>query len=504
MKYLSLFSGIGGFEYGIEKSKKEMECIGYSEIDKYAESIYKRQFPEHKGFGDVTKLDTEQLPDFDFLVGGFPCQAFSIAGLRRGFDDTRGTLFFEIARVLRDKRPRYFLLENVKGLLSHDKGKTFKTILEVLANLGYDVVWEVLNSKNFGVPQNRERIYIKGYLRDKCGREVLCQGRDSTETIGRIDAKMTPTRNGAIVNPDGISKTLTAEGQNSGKNQFIEEDNRKINVFGYTRPSKAQSTIVYDNDGLMGTLCGNNKSQPKVKEDVKILGNIRPSGHSEGNVYAEEGICSTITRSNAPFIGEKKIISVGNVSPSGHRTGRVFSEEGITPTLVAGCYKCPPKVCEPLKVATATKKGYDEAYPGDGVRLDHPGSKTGRGRVQSESTGALMCGGQWGTVVEDDKTVTRAVLTPNRVNKRQNGRRMKEDGEPAFTVTATDRHGVYDGYRIRRLTPMECERLQGFPDNWTKYGVDGKEISDTQRYKCCGNAVTTNVITYIINNWDMK
>lgn len=478
IKYLSLFSGIGGFEYGIEQSSKEMECIGYSEIDKYAESIYQRQFPEHKRFGDVTKLDTKQLPDFDFLVGGFPCQAFSIAGLRRGFDDTRGTLFFEIARILRDKRPKYFLLENVKGLLSHDKGKTFKTILEVLSNLGYDVVWEVLNSKNFGVPQNRERIYVKGYLRNKCGREVLCQGGDSTETTGKIDAKMTPTRNGAIVNPDGISKTLTAEGQNSGKNQFIEEDNRKINVFGYTRPSKTQSTIVYDSDGLMGTLCGNNKSQPKIKEDVKILGNIRPSGHSEGNVYAEEGICSTITRSNAPFIGQRK------------------NENDVNKESI--------KIKEPLKVATATKKGYDEAYPGDGVRLDHPSSKTGRGRVQKESTGALMCGGQWGTVVEDDKTVTRAVLTPDRVNKRQNGRRMKEDGEPAFTVTATDRHGVYDGYRIRRLTPLECERLQGFPDNWTKYGVDNKEISDTQRYKTCGNAVTTNVITYIIDNWNMQ
>ena len=158
IKYLSLFSGIGGFEYGMQQSKQEFECIGFSEIDKYAKSVYKKHFPNHFDWGDVTLIRTKQLPDFDLLVGGFPCQAFSIAGKRRGFDDTRGTLFFEIARILKDKRPRYFLLENVKGLLSHDKGETFKRILEVLSDLGYNVEWEVLNSKNYGVPQQRESV----------------------------------------------------------------------------------------------------------------------------------------------------------------------------------------------------------------------------------------------------------------------------------------------------------------------------------------------------------
>ena len=171
-----MFSGIGGFELGLQNSDYEFECVGYSEVDKYAISIYERHFPNHRNFGDATKIRTEDLPDFDFLVGGFPCQAFSIAGQRRGFDDTRGTLFFEIARILRDKRPRYFLLENVRGLLSHDKGKTFKTILEVLSNLGYNVEWEVLNSKDFNTAQRRERIFIKGYLRDRCGGEVLSVG----------------------------------------------------------------------------------------------------------------------------------------------------------------------------------------------------------------------------------------------------------------------------------------------------------------------------------------
>ena len=196
MKYLSLFTGIGGFELGIQQAydmdnrgtpspstlekRRDMSvsnnsdgtgrgsnpvCIGYSEIDKYATSIYQRHFPDHTNYGDITRIDADALPDFDFLCGGFPCQAFSIAGKRKGFDDTRGTLFFDIARILRAKQPRLFLLENVKGLLSHDNGKTFSTIIATLNELGYDIQWQVLNSKNHGVPQNRERVFIVGHLR---------------------------------------------------------------------------------------------------------------------------------------------------------------------------------------------------------------------------------------------------------------------------------------------------------------------------------------------------
>ena len=176
MKYFSLFSGIGGFEKGIvEVIGNKAEFIGYSEIDKYAIQIYEKHF-NHKNYGDATKIDTSKLPDFEFLVGGFPCQAFSIAGKRKGFNDTRGTLFFEIARILRDKRPGYFLLENVKGLLSHDFGKTFQTMLGVIADLGYQIEWQVLNSKNFGIPQNRERVFIIGQFRGTSRPKVFSIG----------------------------------------------------------------------------------------------------------------------------------------------------------------------------------------------------------------------------------------------------------------------------------------------------------------------------------------
>lgn len=192
IRYLSLFSGIGGFEVGILNSNIPMECVSYAEIDKYASSIYARHFPDHKNLGDVTKIKTEDLPDFDFLVGGFPCQAFSVAGKRGGFDDTRGTLFFEIARILKDKRPKYFLLENVRGLLSHDKGRTFQTILGVLSDLGYNVQWNLFNSADFQVPQRRERIFIEGYSRRECGGEVLSLRRNCLKNFTKMSE--TPTQ----------------------------------------------------------------------------------------------------------------------------------------------------------------------------------------------------------------------------------------------------------------------------------------------------------------------
>lgn len=239
--------------------------------------------------GNATKINPSDLPDFDLLVGGFPCQAFSIAGKRRGFDDTRGTLFFDVARILKEKRPRNFILENVKGLLSHDFGRTFKTIISALAELGYGVEWQVLNAKNFGVPQNRERVFIVGHLGGFGGRQIFPVGEDD---------EIHPKENGS----DQASN---------------------------------QSTV------------GPLRSQ-----------------------------------------GDKAMIRVNR-----SQDGKVSPADGVSFTLSAGHYNQPK---------------------------------------------------------------------------------------------------VEDGLKIRRLTPIECERLMGLPDNWTE------GISDTQRYKCCGNGIVVNVVCEVV------
>lgn len=162
LKIISLFSGIGGFEEGIKKAEIEYEVVFASEIDNFARGSYCANFGFNNLFGDITKINEKDIPDHDLLVAGFPCQAFSIAGQRQGFNDTRGTLFFDVARILKEKKPKYVLLENVKNLMGHDGGNTIKVILETLNNIGYTVDFSVINSVESGIPQNRDRTYIIG------------------------------------------------------------------------------------------------------------------------------------------------------------------------------------------------------------------------------------------------------------------------------------------------------------------------------------------------------
>ena len=191
MKLLDLFSGIGGFHLGLEQSGFKFDWVGFSEIDKYASKQYKKRFPNAKELGSVTDIQCESLPkNIDILCGGFPCQSFSIAGLRGGFEDTSGTLFFEIVRILRHYKDSgnpipCFILENVKGLLSHDDGKTFATTYGVLADLDYSVECQLLNTRWF-LPQNRERIYIVGHSGGESRRKVFPIGEEIKNWTGRL------------------------------------------------------------------------------------------------------------------------------------------------------------------------------------------------------------------------------------------------------------------------------------------------------------------------------
>lgn len=174
IKFFDMFSGIGGFRSGLEQAGG-FECVGFCEIDKNAAAAYKAMYDTEKEayYSDITTIDTAGMPDFDLLTGGFPCQSYSICGYGKGFDDPRGALFFELARIVREKQPAAFLFENVPRLISHDGFRTFQTVLCTLSELGYCIEWMVHNSACFGVPQSRRRVYIVGHRRPECAGKIF-------------------------------------------------------------------------------------------------------------------------------------------------------------------------------------------------------------------------------------------------------------------------------------------------------------------------------------------
>ena len=208
IRYLDLFSGIGGFREGLTRAGG-FTCTGHCEIDKFAEKSYRALFDtEGEWFcSDIRKADPDEIPEFDLLCAGFPCQPFSIAGNLGGFSDPRGTLFFEIARLAQARKPAYLLLENVPNLLFHDGGRTFASILHALDGLGYGVEWQILNSKDFGVPQSRKRLYLIGYLDERCRGKVF----PFTETAGTSPVQIRRGSQGKrVYSTEGVSCTLTS------------------------------------------------------------------------------------------------------------------------------------------------------------------------------------------------------------------------------------------------------------------------------------------------------
>ena len=210
-----MFAGIGGFRAGQTRAGG-FQCVGHCEIDKYADASYRAIHDIEKEecyYPDAREIDPASMPDFDLLCGGFPCQAFSLAGRRKGFDDARGTLFFEIARLAEVKRPAYLLLENVPGLLSHDGGRTFAVILSALHDLGYHVEWSVLNSKHFGVPQSRRRVFLICYLDPRCAGKILpVFGNDGKALIQLVGGP----QGHRVYDPEGVACTQTAGGGGLG------------------------------------------------------------------------------------------------------------------------------------------------------------------------------------------------------------------------------------------------------------------------------------------------
>ncbi len=255
---IDLFAGIGGTRLGFQLHGN-VKSIFSSEWDKFSQKTYYANFGEEPK-GDITKIDENAIPNHDILVAGFPCQAFSQAGLKKGFEDTRGTLFFDIARIIEAKRPKAFLLENVKNLKGHDKGRTFKTINKVLNELDYTVHTAVLKARDFGVPQNRERIYIVGFDNKQFKHDVNFKFPTPTGTKTRV---------GAILEENVDEKYTISDRLWAGHQRRKQEHKKKGNGFGYSifnEDSPYTSTISarYYKDGSEILISQENKNPRKI------------------------------------------------------------------------------------------------------------------------------------------------------------------------------------------------------------------------------------------------
>lgn len=267
-KMIDLFAGIGGTRLGFYLTKK-VSVVFSSEIDKFARKTYCANFDDIPS-GDITRIEAKDIPDHDILVGGFPCQAFSQAGKKLGFEDTRGTLFFEIARILEQKQPKAFLLENVKNLKTHNKGQTFQIIETTLKDLGYEVYSTVLRARDFGVPQNRERIYLVGFHKKKVR---------NIENFKFPQPLSTETTVGAILEDNVSDKYTISDDLWAGHQRRKAEHKKKGNGFGYSlfnEDSKYTNTISarYYKDGseILIEQKGKNPRKITPREAARLQG----------------------------------------------------------------------------------------------------------------------------------------------------------------------------------------------------------------------------------------
>ncbi|WP_414629899.1 DNA (cytosine-5-)-methyltransferase [Bacillus cereus] len=546
------------------------KCLGYVEKDKFARKSYeaihntKGEWTAH----DITAVTNDDLRllrgQVDVICGGFPCQAFSIAGKRLGFAETRGTLFFEIARFAKEIQPQYLFLENVKGLLNHDGGNTFRTILSTLDELGYDAEWQVLNSKDFGVPQNRERVFIIGHLRGTCGREVFPIRRKNEGSINIVGYLSEGYKDvNYVLDPKGISKCLlTMGGGNREPKVLLEPFPLTKEENAYCLTTRTHACYLPKNVDRKETTLVKVQEVTKKSDEPKII------------QYNLE--MPVTVRKYEVDVENLKILLKESKINSGKSIKQIADELEVKKTTVEHwfrsdqCFSIPDADIwfELKKVLNIENTTFDASIT---EFIEKPNEYEKAGRVYHVDGLAPTL-----TRTSADEKIIQPVLTPDRAEKRQNGRRIKEPGEPMFTLTAQDRHGVmiiddtqgFDGvryyeneaptirsqrsglkvvhvkeatkkgyaeaqigdsinfsvpnsktrigrvgkgvaqtldtscnqatiegkppYRIRKLTPRECWRLQGFPD----WAFDrAREVnSDSQLYKQAGNSVTVNVI----------
>lgn len=444
-KFIDLFSGIGGFHTAFKEIGGE--CVFASEIDKFAKQAY-TTLHGLEPHGDITKIDAKDIPDHDVIAAGFPCQSFSVAGKRGGFEDARGTLFFEVARIASEKQPKVLLLENVKGLVGHDKGKTLDTIVKTLNEIGYRVDFEVLNSKYFGVPQNRERILIVAIREDLVANEPW-----------NIE--------GNTVIPKGKRRISGYE---------------DVKTFNFDWPT-------------------NDTVQLRLKD-------VLESEVDEKFYLSEEKTSQLVLQMSDKSLSQTDDFMVDDQG----RTTKELNPLEMSPTLRSESHGNEPRIVKPkrnsgvevgLPIREATKKGYAVAGEGDAVNIMFPTSETRRGRVGKDGQAqTLEASGVNQGVVLPAIGASRGRNIDN-PSDRTPGNDVEQrleinSGGTSNTLTSVqkDNYVVEPPLRIRKLTPLECWRLQGFTDEQHN-AVEASGISNSQRYKQAGNAVTVNVIEAI-------
>ena len=435
LTFLDICSGIGGFRLGLEWAGHK--CIGYCEYDKFARASYEAMYDtegEWKAY-DVTELRPGDIPYADIWCYGFPCQDISIAGKQRGLRGKRSGIYYSIIDLIKGKeegdKPTYLLVENVKNLLSVNAGFDFAAVLSEMDEAGYDVRWQVLNSKDFGVPQNRERVFLITVLRSRGGREILPVTGEDGGALKEVIGGMQGYR---VYDPSGVSVSIGANGGGMGAKTGL-----------YCVGGAEPGGRVFVDQTL---------NHPKVTEVARCLVAQYNGGLTN---YGNSGVleaADAVSEDKGGSVSEARAVLTPDRVEK-RQNGRRMKEAGepmftLTAQDQHGVY-LPEEVFKgaetALPVRNATKQGYDMARPGDGIVLSYPRSGSRRGRVGKGCSQTLDTGCMMGTVTKCGK--------------------------------------------IRRLTPRECFRLQGFPDEL--YERAAAVNSETQLYKQAGNAVTATV-----------
>ena len=504
LKLFSMFTGYGGAEFALRKVGIEYECVGYSEIDKYAIKCYEQNFPKVKNYGDCTKIIPEELPDFDLLTGGFPCQSFSVAGYGLGELDSRGTLFNDIIRIAEIKQPKFIVLENVKGLITKKHIKTFEKILSELRRVGYDVKWKVLNSKEHGIPQNRERvifvcfrkdldnsyfqfpekesltIFIKDILEEKVNDKYMLKPIQIQKLLEEIEKKQRSKEN---VLQKYVSSVLCSRDYKTPKVVQIDVSGK-----GY----KSQADRIHNTDGVMNCILNAN---PSNKVNIFQLVGDRDNPTTS----VKEGVANTI--SSNPMSDRTQCIQVNKHFVRTGERGDGTKVDGTSFTLDGGSgndlvivHSLQPRDENRPSFVKAREEG--KPNPGGYGHLDKKDGTTFC--VDPRNTQAIEVIDSYNQTIPKNQDVSTTLRTNwsdgnciiNCITEVQ-GRQGSSDEFLTASETLYKNTGMF-----RRLTPKECFRLMGFLND--EINLEG--ISDSQAYKLAGNGWDINLFSKIFIN----